>query len=238
MANNSVTLSDLTKAVTHVLGGAPDQNVTATEIVNDALSMLVHMAPWRWRQKALSLNSVNAQNFINLPADFEELVVIKKLNDTTNLVEAVSLDKIFEARQTGSLTLAAGLWYCLDWTPQASVTVEPTAILQLYPTPTSSTTGYLVGTYLRQIPKLANGTDAPDIPSAYHSLLKQWCRAWAVQYETGQRGADWQTFIDMLPVAERMDGRSPGYIGTYRGGLNARHGRSLAAQTDTIVAPP
>jgi hypothetical protein len=238
MANNVVTLNDLTKAITHILAGAPDQNVTATELVNDAISHFAIMAPWRWRQKALSIGSTNGQNFISLPSDFEELVLLKKVNDTTNNVEPVSLDQIINARQSGVTTLAAGLWYCLDWTPQASVGVEPTAILQLYPTPTATTNPYLVGTYLRQIPKLVNNTDEPDLPSAYHPILKVWCRAYAMQYETSQRGADWQTFLDMLPMAERMDGRSPGYVGTYRGGLNPRRGRSLAAQTDVIQAPP
>lgn len=236
MANNTYTLSDLTKAVVHSLGGTPDTNLNVNEIVNGALSWLCMMAPWRWRQKALSLNSVNGQNYIALPADFQEIDVIRKAGDTTGCVESVSLDRIIEARQSPGTMLTNGLWYCLDWTPQTSTTVEPTPILQIYPTPSATTSGYIVGIYLRQIPKLASVGDLPDIPSSWHELLKVMCRAYAVGTEEQQRGADWQQMLDMLPMYERLDGRSPGYLGRYRGALMAPRTSNLAAQTQAIGA--
>lgn len=234
MANNTYSFTDLKKAVTHALAGNPDQNITTDEIVNGALSWLGSMAPWRWKQKALNIAQVNAQTFVNLPADFEELMVLRKVGDTTGMVESVTLDRIIEARQAGG-TVASGLWYCLDWTPQSGPTVEPTPILQLYPTP-GATPPALIGTYLRQIPKLVNATDLPDIPSAWHELLKIMCRAYAVSQEGQSRGADWQLMLDMLPRYEALDGRSPGYLGKYRGGIRPASASNLASQTQTIGA--
>ena len=96
MANNTYSFSALKTAVTHALGGAPDQNISTGEIVNGALSWLCTLAPWRWKQKALSITMVNAQTYVNLPADFEEIMVIKKTGDTTGLVVPVTLDQIID----------------------------------------------------------------------------------------------------------------------------------------------
>lgn len=240
MANNTYTLSDLTKAVVHVLGGQPDSNLSTTQIVNGALNNLANHAPWTWRQKALSVPSVANQSYINLPTDFQEFLTVKRAGDTTcGMVESVTIDRIIEARQSGATTLAAGgagLFYCLNFTPQTSVTAEPTPIVELYPTPTSLINPFLVGVYLRQIPKLSGSTDLPDIPSTFHELLLWWCRAYAVAYETGQFGADAQMVSNLLAECERLDGRSQGHVGRMRGGLaTSILGPSLAAQTGLIT---
>lgn len=239
MANNVYQFSDLKKAVVHALGGSPDQNLSIDEVVNGALSWMCMMAPWRWRQRVLNLNSTTSVSNIPMPADFLEIDVIRKVGDTTGQVEAVTMDRMIEARQSAGTVLNSGLWYCLNYVPQVSLTVEPTSILEIYPTPVATTTSspyYITGLYLRQVPKLTNNSDLPDIPSAWHELLKVMCRAYAVGVEEQQRGADWQQMLDMLPMYERLDGRSQGYIGRYRGGIMVPRSPSLAAQSQSIGA--
>lgn len=221
MANNTYTLNDLQKAVIHCLGGTPDQNLNPQDIVNGALSDLCHEEPWKFRQAALSIGSTSSQSFINLPSDFEELLTVKKVGDTTASIEAATLDQIYLARQT-TPTLTASLLYCVNWKAQGSTTAEPTAFLELYPTPASTTNPYLAGVYLRQIPRLSATTDVPDIPSTFHQALWWGCRAYAAAAETGQFGADWTMYQKLLADLKRLDGRQNGYIGRMRGGLAER----------------
>lgn len=239
MANNTYNFNALKAAVTHVLGGAPDSNLSADQVVNGALAQLCNLNPWQWRQKPLSLASVANQSYIALPSDFQEFQVVKKAGDVTGCSEPVTLDRITEMRNSGVTTLGyGGLAYCLNTTPQTSSTVEPTQIIEVYPTPTTLVNPYVVGSYLRQIPKLSGSTDLPDIPSTYHELLLIWCRAYAVMLETGQFGADYQMFTNMLPQYERLDGRSSGYIGKMRGGLaRAAFGAALPVGIGPIGGP-
>lgn len=218
MANNSYTFLQLKTAVTHALGGAPDVNVSTAEIVNGALSWLTGLHAWRWKSKAAVLTLIAAQNFVALPTDFDELVSVRKTGDATNRIAPASIDAIIEARQTGANASMTGLWFCLDWTPQTGVTLEPTPILQLYPTPSTSP-GTLTLEYNRQIPKLSGDTDIPDVPSAYHELIKVACRAYALRIDGQMAGSDWELFNRMLPDYLDRDGRSAGFIGQYRGGV-------------------
>lgn len=232
MANMSYTLADLARAVTHALAGAPDANLSPNEIVNDAIQWLSRKASWRWKQKALALSSVNGQTYIALPADFEAIETIKLVSSGTSELRPATLDTIVQMRAIASGN--SDVYYCLNYIPQTSTTAEPTPILEIFPTPSASV-AYLVGIYLRQIPKLASDGDRPDIPSVYHTLVKAACRAMAVAQEEQQFGSDWQVFNEMLPDYLRVDGESPGYLGRARGGLSTMSRTAgLAAQTKQI----
>lgn len=236
MANHTVTLAKLEQAVTHSLGGTPDVNLDIDEIINDALHYLVNLRPWHWRQRALSLDSVNAQSYIALPLDFAQILTIKKAGDANNLVKPVSLDVLIQQRQTGAASIAE-LYYALSAQPQASLTAEPTQIVELYPTPTATTVGFLVGTYIRQVPKLTGSTSLPDIPAYLHPSLRVLCRAMAVSNEEQQEGSDWALFERMIAPLMVEDGQATGYLGRARGGLAPPRPMSLGNNTRQIGGP-
>lgn len=238
MSNFTYTFADLKRAVQHALGALPDTNLTTGEVVNDALQYYANLGNWRWKSRALNLDSTNAQNFILLPADFETMNTLKLVGSSiNNEMQPASLEQIIGYRVSTGSVLGGTVAYCVDYKPQASVTAEPLPLIQVYPTPASTTTGppyYASGIYLRRIPALSSDTDKPDIPSMHHPALKQLCRAMAIWQEEQSMGSDWALFQDMIGPLVMQDGGMPGYLGRARGGLHHSGGMSLAANTTSI----
>lgn len=235
MSDYILTFADLQRAVIHSLGANPDANLTVTEIVNDALQELANMHPWRWRQRPLSLDSVMNQNYIVLPSNFGELLVVKLAGSAINGLTCVSLDQIIQMRQTGA---ASGTtFYALSFHDPLALTSLPLPVLELYPTPSSSTSGFIVGIYRPRMPKLVNDTDVPPIPPAWHTALKYKARALAVMQEEQQEGADAAMFERYIGPLIVSDGESPGYAGRAVGGLRPSVSPSLAGQTRQINGP-
>lgn len=209
------TLTSLQNAALHAIGRTPATTTTTTQIANDGASYFYNAHNWRWRDKALSLDAVSAQNYIALPTDFEQLISIRSGTNATKAVIQASLDEIITLRQLSSGV--GGYYYvCPSWTPQTGVTAAPIGRLEIYPTPAASEVGTFSGRYRRKIPDLSSGTDAPDIPTWAHPALKQMVRAWAVFVEDQQQGSDWDLAQAMLEQCKRIDGTSQPMLGLPR----------------------
>lgn len=157
--------------------------------------------------------------FIELPSEFEAVVTLRAGSNTFRIVQATSPDEIARMRQV-SWQPYNEVWWYLGWAPQIAATNVPVARLEIYPTPTSASTDYLVLTYNRLIPKLSSDTDVPDVPPPYHLLLKQGVRAFAEGEEMDlAAGPNTQKFLAMLPTYIAMDGQSDGGGQKMRGGL-------------------
>lgn len=215
------TLTSLQNAVLHSLARTPASTTSTTAIVNDAKEYFCNSHDWRWKDKALSLDTVSAQNYIALPSDFEQLISIRSGTSNMLTVMPASLDEIMTLRQLNS-GVGGYYYYCVSWTAQASVTSAPLGRLELYPTPSASTVGVFAGKYRRKIPDLSSGTDAPDIPTYCHSALKQMVRAWAMWVEEQKRDSDWELANIMLERCIQMDGTTQVLLGmpSYRVGTN------------------
>src|SRR5512146_1599947 len=174
MAVLTYTFQKLQQACQHASGGVatPATGSTWADVVNDALQWLATCYPWSWRNTALSLNLTLDQNYVSLPADFGELVTLRR-NSTVNGALQVSLERLINFR-TGIFPTgftAGDYYYALSAAAQANVTSAGTFRLELYPTPAASETGGLLGIYRRIPPAMSGNTDLPDIPVPHHSLL-------------------------------------------------------------------
>jgi hypothetical protein len=185
-------------------------------VVNAAIEHLVSAHDWTWRKKIASLNTVSAQIFVDLPADFGELVALRGQTTPyhTKRFRKVSEDDLILIRQrateiAANARAASTVFYCVTGKAQASVTVAGTYQLDIHPSPGAVTNAfYLV--YRRLAPTVSGDTDVVDIPAAFHDLLKQCVRAFAVGREAGTSpaaAAEWGLFDRMLASRIEMDKR-------------------------------
>lgn len=226
MALLSYTLTLLQNAVLHSLGRTPASTTTTTEIVNDAILHFGNAHPWKWRDTAMTLNTTISQSYVALPTDFEQLISLRSGTSTTRAVIPASLDEIMTMRQLNT-GIGGYFYYCVSWTTQASVTANPVARLEIYPTPAASETGTFAGKYRRQIVTLSAGSDVPDVPTWCMAALKQMVRAWAVFVEDQQQGTDWELAQQMLDQCKKIDGTTQVLLGMPRGGVGAPQDEEL-----------
>lgn len=215
------TLSSLTSAITHALGGTPSSGTTAADICNDALQYLTDYHPWTWLRKPLSLNLVNAQNYLSLPTDFKAIHAELR-NSNSYRLRMVTLEDIYQLRAS-ALSASFDLYAALSFTTQASLTVLPLYRMELYPTPTANSTAAITGTYLRIVPKLTNSTDVPDVPAPWHPALMNLCRAMAVNRQFREDASEWQEaeaklmkLIDFDGIGQTPLGRMVGAVDRIR----------------------
>src|SRR4051812_10094339 len=81
MAVNTYTFAQLKAAAGHAVAKVDASGTaqfatgnSAAFVVNNALSYLCNFAPWEWRTAYATLSTINAQAYVDLPADFGELV--------------------------------------------------------------------------------------------------------------------------------------------------------------------
>lgn len=211
-----ITSTTLENAVLHAVAKSTlDTGNTANDVVNHALQYLASYKGWNWRFAALSLDFVQSQSYVALPADFEELISVTGANNTFNSVVVVSLDDINKLRQatswTGTVTYVA-----VSETTQASAGAAPIYRLEIFPTPAAALSGAIIGTYRKAIPTIAT-TSVPNIPSAYHYALLTLCRAFGKLFEMGDPGPEWQIAHDELDRLVIRDGVAQPTLGRMRG---------------------
>jgi hypothetical protein len=176
----SYTLADLQLFVQGALCKPVDVQLgTSLQLINDALDMLVHAHPWRWRQRYLSLTaSIGSTALSAVPSDFAGIHVLHAGNGLSQNSLQV-LEEIPPLRTGQSYKDKPGTYrYLIDTTPQAGVTLLPTTSVRIFPA--AKANGTVEGIYLRTIAALAGATDKPDIPAHFHVLLKQIVRAHAL----------------------------------------------------------
>lgn len=217
---HAYTFAELKLAVQNAIAMSPDPATTSAEqIVNDALANLTVLHEWSWRRRPLTLESTAGQEFITLPADFASL---KSLHVGT-CSRACDIDAILTLRSR-SLDMGQELThYAVTLAPQTAASALPVYRLELFPTPSATTTtGYARGVYLRRLPLLVNNTDYPDLPALFHPLLAQLCRARAVSDQEQVESEEWRVFNNLLPAYVAEDGRMMGDLGLMRGAVGRR----------------
>lgn len=211
MALPSYSFASLKAAAEHAMVRSAASGSSAGDCVNDALAFLVCAHPWTWRARPLSLDSVAGQSYIELPEDLGQIDG-KLAGPNLTVVEPASLEQIALWRRWGT-PFSDMIRYAPSARPQETASSLPRRVLELYPTPSASVVGYLTGHYLRLVPALADDSDVPDIPAAFHPLLKTLCRAFAVSDEEQQAGEDWAKAQRLLPAMIREDGLLRGPLG-------------------------
>jgi len=155
-----------------------------------------------------------------LPADFDGIVALKCAINSFRECYPVTMDDLWLRRQY-AYGAAYETFFALNWLAQKTTTDVPRSVIEVHPIPQSAGPGLFVGTYMRMVPKLVNGTDIPDIPAQYHDLLLVLCRALAVSTEEDRVGSDWELFGRMVQDLAADEGASQGpIVGQMRNTLN------------------
>jgi len=205
MALYTVTLADLTAAVTSALGGSPIAPGSALGIVRRAMDYLSNFAPWTWRTTTTPLNFTADTSYIELPADYGRLIGLAPSAYKLPLIPS-TLAEVLRIR--GNSAAAAGLHYAITAGPQATAATVVRRRLELAPTPAASLTAALTLAYFKLIPQLASSTDVPAIPAGLHGALIQ-CVRWMAHLDQEPAGeetaAEARAALQMLSAARDED---------------------------------
>jgi hypothetical protein len=207
----SMNLAALRKAIKAANGGAIDvQLYDIDDLINAGIMRFVTARPWRWRERSMLLNTVAAQNYIDLPADLAQLVELKTVGTLTGTINLVTLEEIARMRATTPISNTLIYWAALSWTTQSSASGQPIPRLELFPTPDASTTGAFTGHYLYLPAILVNNNDVPNVPPSMLPALK----ACVVYHALEQMGADPKKKVEPAREAyERLLGQAAGEAG-------------------------
>jgi hypothetical protein len=223
---HALTFAKLKNAVKHALGKTTvDSTTDLGDIVNDGVALFYGLHPWTWRETALSVDTVAAQQYVSLPADFAEMSADPQATSGGALLGTLvksSLDDINQFRATLLSGIAASMRYAVTWKGGTSDDDLPVARLELWPAPTAVIT--IHGMYRRQLRKLIDDGDVPDVPAHFHQLLKRVVRAHALDEDDQADAAEraWAHVNALLPGMKEADGRADANLGRMRGATASR----------------
>jgi len=176
------------------------------------------------------------KGYVELPEDFAGIITINSATSSFRAVLPCSIMELSQMRQM-SAGAAYQTFYAVSWLGQATTILIPTPILEIFPSPTVALVGALQGAYWRLIPKMAAGTDYPDIPADLHDLLDVLCRAMAVSLEEDVTSSEWQRFNAMFAEYAAEDGAAVGpVVGQLANTLGRGYGTSQFDPNGRITA--
>jgi hypothetical protein len=239
------------KIAEHALGGAVDPVITGLRCLNETGEWLVSARPWIYLRGGMeALDLTLDQDYIDLPADFGAIVSMDRASGSSTQFFLLTVDELLELRQGSTLAGAGTIWGAVvydhaditgtsdgvNYNVTASTASEirakkhPTARLDIYPTPTLSTTGALLLYYTRGWRGVEEDTDTIFVPSWLEGVYLRALRIWAKGYEEEDSfnkdqalqsltmGMEWR-------AAVTRDSNIQTEMGVLRGGAAAGHTR-------------
>lgn len=179
------TLAEYRNHVQHAVGGgAVSSQLNADLIINEAGRYLCAMRHWKWLERTpATLDFTASTEYVAMPSDFKSLETIwpdDAINATFTLTSA---DELARMRQF-DISITAAYYGTLVFPPQSGVTALQTVPrMELYPTPSTTTSGALHIWYTRLWTTIDDATDVPNIPAYIETLYTQLVRAFAKGYE-------------------------------------------------------
>jgi hypothetical protein len=218
------TFAKLKAAVEHGLGGTPDSRITSGEIVNRAIEFVENFHPWAFLEGTADLAFVAAQNWIDLPADFREIIdVFGNVAKFTHISPATHREIL--AHRVHGVAGNLYLKYRVDWKASGDGTAPPTPVLNIAPAAADSTANALILYYRRRIRTFATSGTADDaqvlnVPEGLQAAVWAVCRAKGICEEQDSQSPEWTAAIALLSSARDADGRQgPANMGRIQGGL-------------------
>lgn len=216
-----LTLADYQNHMRHAIGGDPDVRIDLAQTANEALSYLFNAHQWSWRGRPPTvLTAVVSQEYLDLPADFGEIIAVNRPN------REVQLTSIQDLVHRRNLTLVpppiASVFAALSYPAQTDQTAEaPNPRLEIFPTPTDTdiyTLSYRAGPIL-----LTDPANVPNIPPEYERLFILLCRAFIRDYEEQDSTSEWAKIGTKESPGEMQrlmehDGVQQANLGQLRGG--------------------
>ena len=190
MAVTAQTLVEYRNHVQHATGGgALSSQLAQDQIINEAGRYLVSMHHWKWLEMTpATLTFTISTAYVSMPADFKSLDAIWPDDAINSSFELVTPREIARMREY-EITATAAYYGTLVYPTQAAVTAHQTVPrLELYPTPSATTSGALHLWYTRGWTVIDDATDVPNFPPYLETLFTQIVRAFAKGYEEDDQG--------------------------------------------------
>jgi hypothetical protein len=218
------TLASYQAIVQHALGDDPSTGFTTLEIVRDAFRWLQSHHPWNWRtQGPTTLSLVQDQDYVDLPADFGELISMEYPGTTIREMNASTIHEIEDLRAFRNTTPQYAFWYAINTgaidtaNPQNGLAAPR---MEIWPNPEASVADALRVYYRRDMALLTNPTDIPQFPDWIEPIAVLAVRHYAYIYEDDKaNNAAFEAMQSLLPDAYRRDGADQRRKGVMRGGL-------------------
>lgn len=218
------TFAEYKASVVHALGAEPSTGVTSEEVVNDALEQLCMMLPWKWRRGGpVTLDIVADQPYVELPQDFGEEENLTYPGSVAKSMVRITMAEIEGLRANTSQPTGFTYYYAInsgsldESNREEGLTVNT---IELFPTPSSSVTDAFTLTYFRNVDRLEEDTDVPQIPPWMDLALDYLCRSIAKTLEDEDpNSAAQQAFDKIVPQLLRRDAMTQRRYGIMRGGL-------------------
>lgn len=193
MGQYRLTFAQLKSEAEHAISGTPDARTSSARCVNDAIEWLVTYHRWSWRRRLATLSIVADQSYVNLPADFGELLQIHAAASSTGLTfQPASLEQVALSRVYTPITAGVTFFYAISTPVQTLATDTMAQRLELGPTPDAAYAAGIAIVYLALPREMTGDTDVPEVPYGFFSLLRRAVRAFAVSDSVQQAGHDWE----------------------------------------------
>lgn len=238
------TFAEYKRDVLHALGNpASDElDISAGEIVNDALEHLAAMHPWQWLSTGQQdLDTVQDQPYIVLPDDFGTLIALEHSDSWARQMIPTTWPELLKMRGDPIDSWNWSYWYVINTgnvdpaAPEAGLTAPR---LELYPTPAGSEAAAIRIVYRRHLRRLVADSDVPQWPAYMDRPLSLLARDFAsVDYDDNPESAYSRSFARVLRDAMNHDGLSRRSFGQMRGGLHPKTPAVSPLYPSTIPDP-
>lgn len=175
--------------------------------------------------------------YVNLPADFGELVAMHYPGSFARNMVPTTLEQILWYRSNPITSVSFTYYYAINSgrgpiSPQTSpdpMTGLSAPRIELYPAPDASVSDAIAIAYRRELKELGNDNDIPLVPEWLDYPLELLCRSFAMTLEDDNPNNSAQQMFERLwPTLVRRDCMTQSRRGPMKGGLHA---------VDTFVHP-
>ena len=227
------TLAQLVAQAEQANRGQLDDRTPAEDIVNDAGHFMCGMHQWKFLHRpSLSVDFTAGLSQITMPRDMGRLIGADTDNNYVRTVNVVTMDYINWLR--GNVASEFFDYYVALVHPSQAhrQANSPNPVLEVYPTPDSTTTGAIVINYQAGWTTLVDLDDVANVPPEMELLLKEMVRAVTLGMNDDAKGAT--TTIERLDKivksqvfkdAKEADGLRQAKFGRMRGGRVSATGR-------------
>ena len=216
--------------IRHTLDGKLRAPLDGLSVLNEAGEFLTSMQPWKWLERQpVTLSLVGGQDYVDLPADFRELIAYNATESLVNSFHLTSHAELLNLRTNEITVTSWNFWGAINYYADASVDRNiPTPRIEFWPTPLANDSTGLTIIYRAGWVTLENDEDVIGIPSWMHTIFIQLLRAFARGYEEEDTGSLSLRIAEiqagpLFSVAVDRDGAVQPDLGPLEGGAAQTH---------------
>jgi len=220
------TAAQFVSIMTHALGKTPQSAHDLYQTLNMAGRALFAF-DWSWKATGpTQLDATASQSYITLPTDFEQVISIERNDGQQYRVQVLTMTDLQMLRDRTDNYGGRDFWCAFVYQPQASTSTLPLPRMELFPTPSASTSGVFNLWYQRTWKELSIGSpsDLPNIPNFAEQALVHGACALAYEIENKSSNIDRQLYDRAIQELLVRDTRTLPNAGIMRGGADRFRG--------------